>query len=66
MQFIKKETYQEMFEICCLFFVDSQQLASVRVHCGRTAPRRYTACTGVPQYLCHRSMALVTMASVFS
>ena len=28
--------------------------------------RRYTECMGVPQYLCHRSMALVTMASVFS
>ena len=26
----------------------------------------YTECMGVPQYLCHRSMALVTMASVFS
>lgn len=30
------------------------------------APCSYTACIGVPQYLCHRSMALVTMASVFS
>lgn len=26
----------------------------------------YTACIGVPQYLCHKSMAFVTMASVFS
>lgn len=26
----------------------------------------YTVCIGVPQYLCHKSMAFVTMASVFS
>lgn len=34
------------------------------VVCG--APCGYTACIGVPQYLCHESIALVTMASVFS
>lgn len=38
--------------------------ARVSVACG--APCGYTACTGVPQYLCHKSMALVTIASVFS
>lgn len=42
------------------------QLVSVLLHHGRAALWYYTACMGVPQYLCHRSMALVTMASVFS
>lgn len=35
------------------------QMSSVTEGC-------YTACIRVPQYLCHKSMALVTMASVFS
>lgn len=30
------------------------------------APCCYIACISVPLYLCHKSMALVTMASVFS
>lgn len=35
-------------------------------HMSNSEMMNYTECMGVPQCLCHRSMALVTMASVFS
>lgn len=43
--------------------VNERHSLSVTLHPGEQA---HTACIRVPQYLCHKSMALVTMASVFS